>query len=90
MNDVPTLIASGGVITGIGAAFAALLRANLLKDKLVNELVKDMLEATKAGARADYAVAAALQRIEQKMGLAPSNAGAPATVQPPAQAGGQP
>lgn len=90
VSDIPTLIASGGVITGIGAAFAALLRANLLKDKLVNELVRDMLEATKAGARADYAVAAALQRIEQKLGLVPSNAGAPPGGMAPGQPGGQP
>ena len=91
MSDIPALIASAGVVTGIGGAFAALLRANLLKDKLFAEHMKEMLEATKAGARADYAVASALQRIEQKLGLAPSNAGAPPPVPAPAPAGaGQP
>lgn len=86
MSDLPALIASAGGMAGVGGAFAALLRANLLKDKLFAEHMKEMLEATKAGARADYAVAAALQRIEQKLGLAPSNAGAPQPV-PAAPAG---
>ena len=88
MTDLPALIASAGGMTGIATAFAMLLRANLLKDKLLAELMKENVDATRAAARADYAVALALQRLEQKMGLAPS-----ATVDPqlaaPAPAGGQ-
>jgi hypothetical protein len=89
MTDLPALIASAGVVTGVGAAFAALLRANLLKDKLFAEHMKEMLEATKAGARADYAVASALQRLEQKVGVPPSGAGSPQPTPPaaPGQAG---
>lgn len=89
MNDIVTLVLSSGIVTGIGTAFAFLLRANLLKDKLFAEHMREMLEATKAGARADYAVASALQRLEHKVGVPPSGAGSPQPAPPasPGQAG---
>lgn len=86
MSDLSALIGTAGFGSGIVTAFGLLLRANILKDKLFAEHMKEMLEATKAGARADYAVASALQRIEQKLGLAPSNAGAPQPAPSPAPA----
>lgn len=89
MSDLPALIASAGGMAGVAGAFAALLRANLLKDKLFAEHMREMLEATKAGARADYAVAAALQRLEQKVGVTPSGAGSPQAAPAPASSPGQ-
>ena len=83
MNDLPALIASAGGMTGVAGAFAMLLRANLLKDKLLAEVMKEQGEATRAAARADYAVALALQRLEQKMGLPPSSAIDPQPTAPP-------
>jgi len=82
VNDLPTLIASGGFGTGVLTAFGLLLRSMLMKDKILTEHMKEMLEATKASARADYAVAAALGRIEQKLGLSPSGAGSPPAPSP--------
>lgn len=87
MTDIVTLVLSSGIMTGIGTAFAFLLRANLAKDKLLAEILKEQGEATRQGARADYAVALALQRIEQKMGLTPSVGVDPQTL--PAATGGQ-
>jgi hypothetical protein len=75
MSDLPGLLATGGFGAAVLSAFIALLRTNVMQQRLFAEHMKDMLEATKAGARADYAVAAALQRIEHRMGLPPSNAG---------------
>lgn len=90
MTDLPALIASAGGMTGVAGAFAMLLRANLLKDKLLAEVMKEQGEATRAAARADYAVALALQRLEQKMGLNPSTTVDPQLAAPaPAPTGGQ-
>lgn len=72
MTDLPALIASAGGMTGVAGAFAMLLRANLLKDKLLAEVMKEQVDATRAAARADYAVALALQQLQQKVGLDPA------------------
>ncbi len=75
MGDIIPAIVSGSPYAVCAGIIIVLLRTILIKDKMFAEHMKDMLDATRAGAAADYAVAAALQRIEHKLELTPSNAG---------------